>query len=142
MEKVEYPNILIYPESEISIYFEAKIRVNKTETSVIIEGNQEGFLSLSNLINVYNVYLYNNIVITDFAFVRSDLIFEIVEEIDLSLPNGYVLRESKKHFEWKISETNLFVVTGMIHSLGYANNELHLDTGLQPSDISVYCIVK
>ena len=141
MEKVEYPNSLVYPNSEINIYFENKALVNKTRGAVIIEGNRNGFLSLSNLINVYNVYLYDPIVITDFPFVTAQFRFEITEDFNL-LPSGLVISENKEHLKWKISETNLCVVICMLHSLGYANNELHLDTDLKPSDISVYCIVK
>jgi hypothetical protein len=141
MEKVEYPGLLINPDSEINIYFEEKVGVNKTRTSVIIEGSRNGFLSLSNMINVYSAYLYDPIVITDFPFVTSPFKFEIVEDLDL-LPSGYVIRENKAHFKWKISEIHLCVVICMLHSLGYANNELHLDTDLKPNDISVYCVVK
>jgi hypothetical protein len=141
MQKVEYPNSLVYPDSEIRIYFENRVPVNQTQTSVIIEGNRNGFLSLSNLINVYNVYLYDPIVVTDFPFVTSQFKFEIVEDFDL-LPSGCVIRENKEHFKWKISDINLCVAICMLQSLGYANSELHLDANLRSGDISVYCVVK
>jgi hypothetical protein len=142
MEKVNFPSLLIYPESEINIYFDETLRPNMTLTSLVIEGNRYGFLSLSHLINVYGAYLCDPIFINDFPFVKSLLVIGITEDPKVSFLYGKVIRENEHSFKWMISETNLFVVVGLIHSLGYANDELHLDEGLQPNDISVYCVVK
>jgi len=142
MEKVNYPEELIYPDAEITVYYEDRIQVNKTDSAIIIEGNRNGFLSLANLINVYSVYLYQEIMLTDFPFVSSRLKFEIVEDSNNTLPTGRVLVKKDGHIKWKISEINLSVVICLLHSLGYANNELHFDTDSLPTDISVYCIVK
>lgn len=142
MDKVEYPESLIYSDGEIIVYYEDRIQVNKTKSAVIIEGNRSGFLSLANLINVYTAYLYSEIVLTDFAFVSSNLKFEIVEDPAIDSPDGRVLMEKNSNIKWKISEINLCVLICSLHSLGYANNELHLDTDSLPSNISVYCVVK
>jgi len=142
MDKVEYPESLIYSDGEIIVYYEDRIQVNKTKSAVIIEGNRSGFLSLANLINVYTAYLYSEIVLTDFAFVSSNLKFEIVEDPAIDSPDGRVLMEKNSNIKWKISEINLCVLICSLHSLGYANNELHLDTDSQPGNISVYCVVK
>ncbi len=140
MEKVEYPDSLIFPDSYLKIYFENKLKVTQADASIIIEGNPSGFISLSNLINVHNVYLFDEIVITDFSFVNSEFKFSIVEEPELRLPDGYVIKKNKDYV-WKINFTNLFVVTGMLHSLGYANKELNFDHELNKDDISVYCVL-
>lgn len=142
MDQVKYPDSLILLNADINIFFENNSHYNKTRACIVVEGNQNGFLSLSNLINVYNVYLYDKIVITEFPFVHSNIKLEIIEETDSEFSNGYILKENDRNFKWKISETNLFMITGMLHSLGYANNELHFDADLKQSDISVYCIVK
>lgn len=142
MEKVEYPESLIYSGGEITVYYEDGIQVNKTKSAIIIEGNKNGFLSLANLINVYVAYLYTQIVVTDFPFVSSKLKFEIAEDSKMDSPDGQVLVESEAYIKWRISEINLCVVICSLHSLGYANNELHLDANCLPGDISVYCVVK
>ena len=141
MEEVQYPKSLIFPASEIKIDFENKSTVNRTQSSIIIEGNPNGFLSFSNIINVYSAYLYDPIVVTQFPFVQSSLKFEIIEDDNLFV-SGFVIKESASHFKWKISEINLCQVICHLHSLGYANKELHFDTDLQVSDISVYCVIK
>ena len=56
MEKVEYPESLIYSDGVITVYYEDGIQVNKTKSAIIIAGNRHGFLSLANLINVYTAY--------------------------------------------------------------------------------------
>ena len=142
MEKVEYPESLIYSDGVITVYYEDGIQVNKTKSAIIIEGNRNGFLSLANLINVYTAYLYTQIVVTDFPFVGSELKLEIAEDSKIDSPNGQVLVDPEGHIKWKISEINLCVVICSLHSLGYANNELHLDAGCLSGDISVYCVVK
>jgi hypothetical protein len=142
MEKVDFPGSLIYPESEIYIYCDETLQPNTTFASIVIEGNRFGFLSLSHLINIYSSYLCDPIIINEFPFVKSLVAIEITEDPKVLFPYGKVNEEEENFFTWRISETNLFVVTGLLHSLGYANDELHLDEGLQPNEISVYCVVK
>jgi len=142
MESVQYPESLIYPDSKIEIYFENKQQLNRTGKSIVIEGTRFGFLSLSNLINVYNAYLCNPIILTDFNFVYSEIVLKINKRDNVSLPEGRILKSLDSIYIWEISELNLFVVTGLLHSLGYANQELHLDTDLTFNEISVYCVVK
>lgn len=142
MENVYYPESLIYSDGEITVYYEDGIQVNKTKSAIIIEGNRNGFLSLANLINVYTSYLYTQIVVTDFPFVDSKLKFEIAEDSKIDSPDGQVFVEHEGYIKWKISEIHLCVVICSLHSLGYANNELHLDADCLPGDISVYCVVR
>jgi hypothetical protein len=142
MEKVNFPSSLISLDSEINIYFEENLHPNRTKSSVVIEGNRSGFLSLSHLINVYNVYLYDPIKLSEFSFVHSAFCFCIKQDEKVLVSTGIVVKENKGEFKWMISETNLFVVTGLLHSLGYANDELHLDEALHTNEISVYCLVK
>ncbi len=142
MENVEYPSTLILPHSEIYILYEDAISVNKTDSAIIIEGNRNGFMSLANMINVYSSYLFDEITITDFSFVKSRFNFSIIGNMDVNLPECFVLRQGEDSFKWKVSEEKLYETICLIHSLGYANNELHLDSNLRAIDISVYCIVK
>lgn len=141
MENVTFPEFLIFPKSYITIYFDNKRNFNSTKQSIVIEGSRNGFLSLANLLNVYNVYLYSPIILTEFPFVKSTIVFEISANNNVSLPNGKVIEDNQSKYIWLLSETSVFVITCLLHSLGYANNELHLDSDLQPGDISVYCVV-
>jgi len=142
MEKVAYPESLIYRDGKITVYYEDSIQVNKTKRAIIIEGNQNGFLSLANLINVYTSYLYTEIVLTDFSFVKSKFKFEIAEDSSIESTDGHIIMGNSQYVKWKISEINLCVLICSLHSLGYANSELHLDTDSRPDEISVYCVVK
>ncbi|MDP4254964.1 MAG: hypothetical protein Q8938_13215 [Bacteroidota bacterium] len=142
MEEPYFPKSLIHIDSHLEIFWEEDGKLNSTKSSVVIQGNREGFLSLANMINVYNVYLFQEINISDFPFVSSSFKFCIFQDESVQPSTGIVIREPIGILKWMISETNLFVVTGLLHSLGYANNELHFDNGLKYNDISLYCIVK
>lgn len=142
MEQVNFPKELIFANSSISIDYDNSIKPNKTNEAIIISGNENGFLSLAHLINVYNVYLIGPIIITEFPFVQSALTIEIIEDNNLSeLPDGKVIRKIQDKVQWLISETAIFTVTGLLHSLGYANKELHLDDAMGEEETSVYCVV-
>ena len=141
MEEVNFPAVLLLPNSKISIYCEDNNQINKTNRCVIIEGNRSGFISLANLINVYSSYLFDKIFITDFPFVESNFRFFISEELELKFDSS-VIMINENLLKWQLTEFKLFETICLLHSLGYANSELHLDEGLRTSDISVYCVVK
>jgi hypothetical protein len=77
-----------------------------------------------------------------YSFVTSEIDLHIIEDNDVDLSHGIVMLKDKATFFWKISEQNIFTIICSIHSLGYANDELHLDAEKQKDEISVYFVVE
>lgn len=137
-----HPSLLI-KGSKINIRIDERNKYNKTEVAIVIEGNREGFISFANMINVYSVNLYNSFKISNFDFVNSSIDLTITEKDDCLFRYGTIIKSNiYNEYIWEISEDGLFRIFSLIHSLGYANKELHLDEGVEDFEISIYCVVE
>jgi hypothetical protein len=137
------PENLIFKGASLKLLFETKADVNRTLSSIIIEGTASGFLSLANAILYYLNDLQEVIPLHELSFVSSEI--KLTINIDDSLANdqyGRLRGKNAKEFEWRISESSLCQLASEIHSLGHINEELHLDQGKQTDEISVYCVLQ
>ena len=135
-----FPNNLILENSIINIYFDNTSNYNHTNSCIVIEGNREGFISFASMINVYSANIYMSIPLTDFSFVKAEFKIEINEDDNYFQLLGIVSKVANNYI-WNISRDGIVRLFSLLHSLGYANNELHLDDDLDESEISVYCVV-
>ena len=137
----QIPENLIFKNSRIRISCNISDNFNLTKKAIVIAGNKNGFLSLSNIILYSSNMLEEQIKLKDISFVKSSIEVNIVINEDIENIHGYISQISEIKYKWELSEVNIDIVSGAIHSLGYINNELHLDSGMSESEISVYCVV-
>jgi hypothetical protein len=139
---MEIPSDLIFEGSNVRIYFAENSYVNRTASSIVIEGTRRGFLSLANcLIYIVNS-LEDEIELLRIPFVTSQVFLTIkIDESVQGIEYGIVSGEDDTKFVWKMSESDSNDVFTAIHSLGHLNSELHLDSGKAVEELSVYCVI-
>jgi hypothetical protein len=138
----EFPTILIFGHSRIEIKLAEGENLNSTRDVIVIRGSRSGFLSLANAL----LFLLNDLVdvmeLNDLTYVSGHVRLTImVDESVSGKPYGIITRGNQQQFLWRVSESETCRVASEIHSLGYINNELHLDQEKDPNEVSVYCVV-
>ncbi len=136
------PENLIFPDSQLRLYFEEPSEVNRTRAAIIIEGTRSGFLSLANVLLFLQNDLEHSIPIHELSFVdaRVRLVIKCDSEVG-GRRYGHFEQGEEGHFAWVLNEDNLSLVASDIHSLGHLNPELHMDDGMADDEISAYCVV-
>ena len=147
---MDVPEIFIFSDSKIKIDYETKVKVNKTETAIVIEGNKNGFLSLANFLIYssndgdhphYNLARESQILVHKFPFVESDLELIVSYWEDNLMPEiSRIQKIGAKKFIWEMSEITIDIYASGMHGLAYAFAENHLDRDMKADDISVYCV--
>ena len=135
------PASLVFENSRIIISYNTSNKLNSTNTAIVISGNENGFLSLSNSLIYASNMLEEQIRLEELPFVKSSSKVHIIIDDDIKNVHGYIIKINENEFEWLLSEVNMDVVSSAIHSLGYVNKELHFDSGMDESETSVYCVV-
>ena len=137
---IQIPSILIFQGARLQITFEDTNPSNRTSREIMIMGNREGFLSLANTLIFCVNDLVDVIPLHEMQFVTSD--FNLLIAVDeANISRGGIVEPNANGFIWSFSEDALCLTATNIHSLGYANPELHLDSDKLFEDISVYCVV-
>lgn len=136
------PEDLIFPRTAVTIRFSAGEFLNQTASSIVIEGNRTGFLSLANCLIYFANSLEESIGLSSLPFITSHvkLTIQLDESVD-HIHDGIVTRSGKEEFTWRISESASNEIFCLIHSLGYLNPEIHFDRDKMVEDVSIYCVV-
>lgn len=139
---MKIPANLIFNGSKVIISFDESGLLNRTSVAIVIDGNPNGFLSLSNCLIYLTNELQDNIDLSQLPFVSSQVNLGIrLDESAAGFPVGKVERIGERDYIWTLSEEKSNGVFAAIHSLGHLNLDLHLDTEKAKSDISIYCSV-
>ncbi len=139
------PTNLILAGSVLRLCHERRKQVNRTPEALVVSGTRNGFLSLANTM-LYTINQLDEVLALDeLPFISGDAIFHV--RLDESVPHtsaAYppVIRTDSGRFEWTLPEATFLDVVASIHSLGYANSEVHFDRGVAPTAISLYCVVE
>ncbi len=139
---VELPVILEFDDARVRILWETEEKLNCTPSAVVLAGSAGGFLSLANALIYLGNCLVSVIPIHQIGYVSGEVALTIeVDDDSEDVSVGKLVQVGPAEFVWRLSETGLDVVSAAIHSLGYRNNHLHLDDGMEEDDISVFCIL-
>lgn len=138
----ELPTNLTFEGSSLTISFEKEAKLNSTKSTIVIQGTRAGFLSLTNAIFFYLNDLSDVIEFNKLPYITSSINLTIEPDESLEgLSYGTINQSTDQQFVWRMSEAEICRVASEVHSLGYVNNELHLDEAKKPGEISVYCVV-
>lgn len=137
------PSDLIWSNSEIDIEFAEGCYLNKTRSSIVIEGTRNGFLSFANCLIYFVNALETELDLRDLPFVKAsvDLRLRINDGVDDLWDEKVLFNPDSRGYTWEMSEATSNSILVGIHSLGHLNDELHLDRDKTESDISIYCVV-
>jgi hypothetical protein len=139
---VNIPENLIFGNSKIEVSLDTSGKLNRTLSAIVLEGNQNGFLSLSNCLIFLANELHNEIDLAELPFVTAHVGLIIrFDESAGHCPSGLLTRVDDSKYAWALSETESNSVFTAIHSLGHLNYDLHLDSAKAADEISVYCSV-
>lgn len=142
IEAIEIPALLVLPNSAVRVSYEENVFYNRTRNSILIEGTRAGFLSLANSIFFLLNDLQDVFYISSLPFVKADLQLKVeCDDRFEDSPGGRVERVQGDEFLLRTTDRELSNTASLIHSLGYVNNELHLDGGKMADEISIYCVV-
>jgi len=142
---MEIPQNLIIAGSKLRVWLDRRMQVNRTAAALVISGTQAGFLSLANsLLFAFNE-LEDQLPLSKLSFVHPEVNLIVrwddsTQQSPVAIP-GLICTEPSVYL-WQLSHFTFYEVVGNLHSLGYANKEIHFDRGLAEEVISVYCVVE
>lgn len=130
---------LIFPDSKLDLSYECKEQLNKTTTAFLIEGNQNGFLSLANVFLFLSNELEKEILLHRLPFIKTSIEVRIKIDNKTEDTNGKITALTENSFLWSISETEFNQFCASVHALGYCTDHIHFDENKEADDISIYC---
>jgi hypothetical protein len=118
-------------------------RLDVAPRAIFIEGNEEGFRSLAEIIALYLNELEDVLLVSDLSFVTKDMPKSFAMRFSYGDQVGEVTQgsvaEAADQFEWTLTETEAAVVATSLHGIGYAFEHLHFDPAPGASEYAVYC---
>jgi len=111
--------------------------------AICIEGNEEGFRSLAEIMALYLNELEDVLPVSALPLVSSGIAKSFTIRFSYGDQVGQVAQgsvvESADQLEWRLSETEASVVATSLHGIGYAYEHLHFDPTPGTSEYAVYC---